>query len=562
MLGGRQGLPSARMRPVHDHHRVGRLAELATFTIAALIAAACVGRQNVAPSTAAPWVATGPTPAVSISPTPVSSGPVPKDVGCDAIIAKQTGPYPASTLAPPPQPTVAGGDAAASASAAIARATEAIGDLRSYQFTLDAWGRDLMTLTDSGFDIGVSGTVDQSTDLAIDGAIGTRMRESDNSAAISGGGPFKAGHGYVWETDNVSEVLEPNAAANAVAAAALVTPKGAAARFVVPFAAGYRRVGAERHGGIATEHYRASTTGVAAYAKTLRFKGKLTADLWIAKDAGYLAAARVAGTGKRVDPSTGETFEDSFTFAFEITHPDDPANVVTLPATPVPDPVRPTEAPVDLMLTYRVLPSNGREPTTEELNAIGVALRTRLDVTARPVKVDIVGLNNVVVTVCGTTTPEADRRLITSAGALTVVPLPKDRFGTATARGPTALPAVGSPIDPALPPIAPPTGLGLTRAHVDPTTGRRGLALLLGNKATETFRAYAANHRGEFVAVVLDGTVLATLPIDDRVASGHFVFTGDYTEAESRLLASYLYRDPILFELRPIEDVELPSRDQ
>jgi hypothetical protein len=483
---------------------------------------------------------------------------VPKDVGCDAIIARQTGPYPASTLPPPPGPAVSGGDAAASA--AIARATEAIGDLRSYQFTLDAWGRDLMTLIDSGFDIGVRGTVDQSTDFAIDGLLGTRMREPDNSAAISAGGQFKAGHGYVWETDNVSEVLEPNSAAAAVAAIEQVTPKGAAARFVLPFAAGYRRVGADRHGGIATEHYRATTKGVAAYAKTLKFKGKLTADLWIAKDAGYLAAARVAGTGKRIDPSTGGTFEDSFTFAFEITHRDDPANVVTLPATPVPDPVRPTEPPVDLMLTYRILPANGREPTSDELNAIGVALRTRLDVSQRPVKVDIVGVNKVVVTVCGTTKPDADRRLITSAGALTVVPLPKERYGTATDPGPTALPAVGGPIDPTLSPVAPPSGLGLTKAHVDPTTGRRGLALRLGNKASDAVAAYAATHRGEFVAVVLDGTVLATMPVDDKVTRGHFVFTGDYTEAESRLLASWLYRDPILFELRPIEDVELPAR--
>jgi hypothetical protein len=65
----------------------------------------------------------------------------------------------------------------------------------------------------------------------------------------------------------------------------------------------------------------------------------------------------------------------------------------------------------------------------------------------------------------------------------------------------------------------------------------------------------------EFVAVVLDGTVLATIPIDARTARGHFVFTGDFTESESRLLASYLYRDPIPFELRPIEDVQIPAHE-
>ena len=226
----------------------------------------------------------------------------------------------------------------------------------------------------------------------------------------------------------------------------------------------------------------------------------------------------------------------------------------------MPDPVRPTGAPVDLMLTYRVLPKAGVEPAAADLDAIGVALRTRLDISARPIRVDTVGIDKVVVKVCGTTTPDADRRLITSGGALTAVPLPKDRFGTTAQPGPTALPAVGSQIDPTLQPIAPASGLGLTTAHVDPETGRRGLALHLSNQATDAMSAYAATHRNEFIAVVLDGTVLATMPIDDRVAKGNFVFTGDYTEAETRLMASYLYRDPILFQLQPIEDVELPAQ--
>jgi preprotein translocase subunit SecD len=226
----------------------------------------------------------------------------------------------------------------------------------------------------------------------------------------------------------------------------------------------------------------------------------------------------------------------------------------------MPDPVRPTRAPVDLLLTYRVLPNGSLAPTSQELDDIGVALRTRLDISARPIKVDVVGAQ-VVVTVCGTTDPDADRRLITSSGALTVVPLPRDRYGTATQPGPTALPAIGTPLDPTLKPITPPARLGQTTAHVDPVTGQRGLAFRLGNQESETFTAFAAKHPEEFVAVVLDGTVVATIPIDARAAKGNFVFTGDYTEAESRLLASYLYRDPIRFELQPIEDVELPARD-
>jgi preprotein translocase subunit SecD len=119
---------------------------------------------------------------------------------------------------------------------------------------------------------------------------------------------------------------------------------------------------------------------------------------------------------------------------------------------------------------------------------------------------------------------------------------------------------MGSQIDATLAPIAPASGLGLTTAHVDPTSGQRGLAFRLGNQACDAFTAYAATHPDEFVAVVLDGTILATLPIDERMARCHFVFTGDYTEAESHNLASYLYRDPIAFELEPTDDVEIPAQ--
>jgi preprotein translocase subunit SecD len=136
--------------------------------------------------------------------------------------------------------------------------------------------------------------------------------------------------------------------------------------------------------------------------------------------------------------------------------------------------------------------------------------------------------------------------------------LPATDYGTSKPRAAGAA-RVGSPIDPALEPVAPAAGLGLTTAHVDPTNGQRGLAFRLGNKGSDAFRTYATAHPGEYVAVVLDGVVLANLPIEGATAKGNFVFTGDYTEAESRLLASYLYRDPILFVLQPVSDVEIPT---
>jgi hypothetical protein len=544
-------------------HRVRRAAPW----LFAIVVAACTSQPTGTPSPAQSGASsTAPSSATKASPSPAASasrptrpGPLPQDVGCADIIANKPPAYPDATIPPGPVVRIAGGDAAVAA--AITRAADELAGLRSYRFTVDVVGRDITTLGPSTLDFAVEGTIDRSADFAIDAVMGSRMREPDGSAAISSGGEgLKAGHGYLWGTDNVSGDPEPVRDGSTMALIGLVTPEGNAVRYVTPFAAGYRRVGVQRHAGVATQHYQATAKGKAAYAKTLQFDGSLTADVWIAANGGHLVGARVSGTAGHVDPSTKNTVDDGFTLAFEVTRPNDPDNVVSLPATPVPDPVRPAVAPVDLELFYQIMPTDGKVPTLEDAQAIGVALRTRLDISNRPVRVDVLGASRLIVTVCGTTDPEGDRRLITSGGALTVVPLPKDRFGTASDPGPESLPPVGGRIDPSLAPIAPASGLGLTTAHVDPTTGQRGLAFRLGNQASEAFMTYAAAHQSEFVAVVLDGTVLATLPIDERTAKGNFVFTGDYTEAESHNLASFLYRDPITFVLGPTDDVEIPAQ--
>ena len=526
-----------------------------------LLASGCTGRTPVTPSPAAtpsarPVTGTVPTQAVR----PMRSGPVPKDIGCDAIVAATPERYPDPTLPPPPRPTIRGGDATAKQT--ITHAVDALAGLTSYRFSVEVVGRDLLTLHASTFDFAVEGTVDRSHGLAIDAVMGSRMREPDGSAAISSGGhQVKVGGGYAWETDNVSGDLQPMRDRATEETVQLLTPEGSASRYIIPFAGGYHRIGSERHAGVATQHYEASRMGEAAYARTMDFDGPLTADVWIADDGGHLVAARVSGKATRVDPTSKRTVDDGFSLAFEVSHANDAGNAVSLPVQPVPDPPRPRHAPVDLLLTYEIAPG-GRVPTAAELDQVGVTLRTRLGVSVRPIKVDFVGLTQVVVTICGTTTPDADRRLASSRGALTVVPLPRDRYGVSTAPGPTPLPPPGSELDPALAPVAPPSRLGLTTAYVDPATGKRGLAFYLGNKAADAFRVYAADHRDEFVAVALDGIVMATMPIDARTAKGSFVFTGDYTEAESRTLASSLYTDPIPFELQLVEDVEVPASGQ
>ncbi len=482
-----------------------------------------------------------------------------EDLGCADLIAAKPEPYPGPTIPSPPAPPISGGDAEVRDT--ITRAVDQLGDLSSFQFSVDLAGRDITQLAPTTIDLGMQGTVDQSNGLALDAVFGTRMREPDGSAAItSGGSRVVAGEGYVWETDNVSGVLEPLSDAATVEAIFLLTPQGFAGRVVQPFAAGFRRVGPETHKGLATIHYRRSSAGERAYSDVLQFDGDVSADLWIAADGGYLAAARIAGQGKQRDASSGVEYDDAFLLAFDVTKPNDPANVVQLPVPPVPDPVRPTHAPVDLRLEYQVLPANGAHPTPQDLDDIGVATRYRLDISRRPVKVDTLEPDRLGVTICGSTDPDADRRLIVAHGALTVVPLPPSTYGTAASPGGIALPAAGTQIDPSLQPIAPPSGAGLTTAHVDPVTGRRGLAIHLANPATDAFLAFAKDHPGEYAALVLDGTILSTFPIDAQTRNGNFVFTGDYTEAETHLMASYLYQDPIRFDLQQTADIELPSR--
>jgi hypothetical protein len=443
--------------------------------------------------------------------------------------------------------------------AAFEKAVGALADLRSFRFTADVVGLDARTLAPTTIDFGVRGTVSHESGLAMDAVIGTRMREPDGSAAVSGGSQLLAGNGWIWMTDNVSGVLEPSPVAAVGDVFSILAPEGLAVRVLMPFAGGYTRAGSERHGGVATVHYRTSRAGAAAYRSTFQYPGKITGDVWVASEGGHLVGARIEGTASRVDPSTGADIEIPLIVGIEITDPDSAANVIKLPVSPVPDPVRRSGPPVDMQLKYRVLPAIGRVPRAAEIDDMTVTLRVRLNVSNRRIRVDVAEPDRIVVTICHTTNPDADRHLVEQRGALTVVPLPATEYGTTIRPGPRPLPTVGATIDQALEPVAPAARVGLSRTHVDPTNGRRGVTFAVGNDASTKVRTYAAGHRDEYIALVLDGVVLAVLPIDDNVAKGHFAFTGDYTEAEARLLAGMLYRDPLPFELEKTADVEVAS---
>ena len=139
------------------------------------------------------------------------------------------------------------------------------------------------------------------------------------------------------------------------------------------------------------------------------------------------------------------------------------------------------------------------------------------------------------------------------------MPLPADRYGTDGSSGSEALPAPGDSIDPALPPIAPADRVNAA-AHVDPTTGERGVAFMLGNQAGDVYPDVGhdpcrrmGRDRPRWPSPRRPG------PARHRVAEGRFAFTGDYTTVETERLRDFLQRPPMASPLRLVEDLEVPA---
>lgn len=533
---------------------------------ATILAASCVGQSSPTPywegvATPLPLVAppsAGRTFPVVIRTAPPLVSPAPTGMGCAALIASKHAPYPSPSLGPAPTPTIAEPDA--QAEAAIAGAISGLTALHSFRFTADVVGRDVVGFQRAALDFSLRGTITHADGLRMDALVTFQMRETNGSGAgIAASDRLILGDGYAWSVDSQSGAVQPSRPGAAGDLLLAIAPEGLAERIVAPFAAGYQRVGIETHGGVRAVHLRASKSGRDAYAALFGGDLGVTADVWVAADDGYLLGLRIVGTAARPVPSASAVVQDGLLIAFEVSKPNAPANVIELGREPLPDPVRPSGPPVDMQLEYRILPVNGIAPDAKALDAISVAIRTRLDVSNRPVKVDTIAPDRMVVTVCSTTRPGADRTTIEANGALTIVPLPASDFGSTKTPVRKALPAIGARIDPALRAIAAAAGVGLASVYIDPRTGRRGVSFAIDNRSKDIFVPYAKAHPGEFVAVVLDGIVMAIEPIEKAVLNARFAFTGDYTEAETHLMVMSLYRDPLGFPLERLRDDEVPS---
>ena len=207
-----------------------------------------------------------------------------------------------SDVPPPPQPSIADPDPAVGR--AIGDAIARLDELGSYRFTSTVAGRSFWDLREpTTFDFGMQATVTQRDGQALQGLIGSRLREADGSAAVSSGGQAVLfGGGWAWGASNISGVLEPVPLAQ-LGPFLEIAAGGTLRRHVLPFASGFRQLGRQQHAGIPTIHYRATAATRRAIAMVANFDAELTADVWIAVDGGWLAGAEIWGRSSR--PTSG-----------------------------------------------------------------------------------------------------------------------------------------------------------------------------------------------------------------------------------------------------------------
>ena len=86
------------------------------------------------------------------------------------------------------------------------------------------------------------------------------------------------------------------------------------------------------------------------------------------------------------------------------------------------------------------------------------------------------------------------------------------------------------------------TGRYLSRARVefDPTTGTAYVGLEFDDEGSELFRTLTAEHKGEVLAIILDGEVLSVPVIVDEIRDGQAQITGNFNPEEARELVRNL----------------------
>ena len=207
-------------------------------------------------------------------------------------------------------------------------------------------------------------------------------------------------------------------------------------------------------------------------------------------------------------------------------------------------------------ILYELQPVNGVEPAATDLDTTVQILTNRVDSTgATGAQVTAQAPNMVTVKVPGVPDLAALEALLGPTGSLEIVLLPPETYGTATAPGARAIPAIGEPIDPTLP--AEFTGAQLDSSGIaakeDPANqGSYVVGFAFKPDAGTEFATWTGQHVNDYIAIVLDGDVLSVPYIFSEIEGGSGEIAGSYTAESADRLAAILRYGQLPFPLKEV----------
>jgi len=299
-------------------------------TVAALLAvivAACGGGGLPLASGATGTGTAGPTasPAVLTSPSAAPTGP---PTPGPATLVPTLGPTPEPTLGPTPAVTPAeSGNIAGNGgvdAAALAAAAERLSNLSSYRFKVVIRQTNVAAFGTGDIDMTVDATIIRkpvrASHIVMVGNV-EPMKGTVEAITIGDDGWARmGGAGGKWKA------APPGGAADLMSSMEMFEPGVLYKELGTEVIGKLTRLGVEDHNGIQAAHYAVDASALPDLATMLKLKGELSFDLWVAEQQGYLVGLNVHGKGVTDKGQEGEVL-----LSVEVSHLDDPANVVKPP---------------------------------------------------------------------------------------------------------------------------------------------------------------------------------------------------------------------------------------
>lgn len=215
---------------------------------------------------------------------------------------------------------------------AISEAVTRLGQLDSYRFVTRADNR-IPVQPAEGLPAAYvfRGLSRRSDPPSLAGSLGMAFGEGPTSGdRIYGGFPVVVTGGRAWFWGKTS--LEEMPLDKAMEVIAPFEPAAVLRNLVSPFASGFEWIGTDSHAGVAADHYRATAAGRSSLATALGIDGTVTADLWIAREGGYLVGVSIQGTDAP-KPLPSGAVPAEVVIRLDITAANDPLNVISPPAS-------------------------------------------------------------------------------------------------------------------------------------------------------------------------------------------------------------------------------------